>query len=256
MQSYDNWHFWGIRKASIDRPVSRGRSAGNSLSSSHSPDSGRPKLRTHRSSGSETSAATALIHQADLARDIPVIGRVSTHTLRIEREWQLCKLIIKKSDPESRHFIRPLEFVKLPPKPGNTTPLVAFICEAPGPNYLKDMVRFGPNAYKATHHGDAWMFQNFQYNSGIPLLTFLDFAVGAAESLEILHHGHQVVHGEIRGDAFHFAENGMVRMINFGGGARTFENGLTSAGWNVLSKEVGVEMKLAFIAPEQTGRMP
>lgn len=45
-------------------------------------------------------------------------------------------------------------------------------------------------------------------------------------------------------------------MINFGGGARSFENGLTSAGWNVLSKELGIELKLAFVAPEQTGRMP
>ena len=44
--------------------------------------------------------------------------------------------------------------------------------------------------------------------------------------------------------------------MRFGSGARAFENGLTSAGWNVLSKERGIELKLAFIAPEQTGRMP
>lgn len=62
------------------------------------------------------------------------------------------------------------------------------------------------------------------------MLTFLDFAVGATECLEILHHGHEIVHGEIRGDAFHFAEDGVVKMINFGSGARSFENGLTSAG--------------------------
>jgi serine/threonine protein kinase len=91
----------------------------------------------------------------------------------------------------------------------------------------------------------------------VPLLTFLDFAVGATECLEILHHGHEVVHGELRGDAFHFnGSDGTVKMLNFGSGARSFENGLTSAGWNSLSREVGIELKLAFVAPEQTGRMP
>lgn len=183
--------------------------------------------------------------------------RVSTHTLRLEREFQLCKIITKKSDPDSRHFIRPIELARLPPKPGNTEPLVAFICEAPGPNYLREVVKFGPNAYRVAHQlDDSWEVQRLPYRGGIPLLTFLDFAVGATECLEILHHGHQVVHGELRGDAFHFGENGIVKMINFGGGARSFENGLTSAGWNVLSKELGIELKLAFVAPEQTGRMP
>lgn len=163
---------------------------------------------------------------------------------------------MKQSDPECRHFVRPVEFVKLPPKPGNSETLVASIFEAPGPNYLKELVQFGPNAYKVTNQDNTWKFRPFQHKAGIPLLTFLDFAVGATECLEILHHGHELVHGELRGDAFHFAENGTVKMINFGSGARSFENGLTSSGWNSLSKEVGVELKLAFIAPEQTGRLP
>jgi signal transduction histidine kinase/predicted ATPase/CheY-like chemotaxis protein/serine/threonine protein kinase len=90
----------------------------------------------------------------------------------------------------------------------------------------------------------------------VPLLTFLDFAVGASECLEILHHGHEVVNGELRGDAFHFDDYGKVSMINFGSGARSFENGLTSAGWSAISHEAGIELKLAYIAPEQTGRLP
>jgi serine/threonine protein kinase len=134
--------------------------------------------------------------------------------------------------------------------------LVASVFEAPGPNYLKDLVTFGPNWYNFTNQDNTWQSANPQPHTGVPLLTFLDFAVGAAECLEILHHGHEMVHGELRGDAFHFAENGHVKMINFGSGARSFENGLTSAGWNTLSRETGIELKLAFIAPEQTGRMP
>ncbi|KAF1963424.1 two-component sensor protein histidine protein kinase-like protein [Byssothecium circinans] len=246
--SYDNWHFSGVRKAT--RPISR-------RSSSRSPDASRPSLdRNHKSSASDASSAT---HSTvtDPSHDRAVVCRVSAHTLRLEREFKIAQAVTEKSDPAGRHFVRPIEFLRLPTKPGNTEPLAASIVEAPGPNYLRDLVEFGPNAYKVTHQDDQWKFRPLQSKGdGIPLLTFLDFAVGATESLEILHHGHQLVHGEIRGDAFHFAEDGSVKLINFGTGARSFENGLTSAGWNTLSKERGVELKLAFVAPEQTGRMP
>lgn len=192
-----------------------------------------------------------------MPKDREVVCRVSTHTLRMEREYRVCKMINKKSDPQARHFVRPIELVRLPHKAGSKEPMVAFICDAPGPNYLREVVQFGPNAYRISHQiDDSWKVQHFQHKGGMPLLTFLDFAVGASECLEILHHGHQLVHGELRGDAFHFAEDGNVKMINFGGGARSFENGLTSAGWNVLRKELGIELKLAFVAPEQTGRLP
>jgi serine/threonine protein kinase len=184
-----------------------------------------------------------------------VVCRVSTHTLRLEREFQLSKAIVKKSDPDCRHFVRPIEFARLPTKTGEE-PLVASIFEAPGPSLLKDLVTFGPNSYTFTNTESSWRSSTVQPDAGVPLLAFLDFAVGATECLEIMHHGHEVVHGELRSDAFHFASDGKVKMINFGSGARAFENGLTSAGWSSLSREDGIELKLAFIAPEQTGRMP
>jgi serine/threonine protein kinase len=66
-----------------------------------------------------------------------------------------------------------------------------------------------------------------------------------------------MVHGELRGDAFHYnKDTGHVQLINFGSGARSFEHGLTSAGWSSLTAQRGVEHKLQFIAPEQTGRLP
>lgn len=260
-QSYDNWHFFGHQKATSahERPSSRGRSALNSPTAAHSPDSHRPSnVLRHKSSGSDASATTAHTHGTitQLHKEpCPVVCRVSSHTLRLEREYQLSKVIVNNSDPTCRHFVRPIEFIRLPTKPGEE-PLVASIFEAPGPNYLKDLVTFGPNWYNFTRRDDTWQSSNPRSSTGVPLLTFLDFAVGSTECLEILHHGHEMVHGEIRGDAFHFAENGQVKMINFGSGARSFENGLTSAGWNTLSRETGIELKLAFIAPEQTGRMP
>jgi hypothetical protein len=218
-----------VQKAT--RPVSRGRSAVNSIASSHSPDPNRPLLtRSHKSSGSDASVTTHSASPSDVPRDRPVVCRISTHTLRLEREFQLCKLITKQSDPTFRRFVRPIEFLRLPPKPGNSEPIAVSIVEAPGPNYLKDLVSFGPNAYKITGQDQRRETLELRNKGGIPLLTFLDFAIGATESLEILHHGHELVHGEIRGDAFHFAEDGVVKMINFGSGARSFENGLTSAG--------------------------
>ncbi|KAF2477826.1 uncharacterized protein BDR25DRAFT_338561 [Lindgomyces ingoldianus] len=256
--SYDNWHFFGVQKATRERPISRGPNAVNS-SKSHSPDSSRPALsRSHKSSGSDVSASTSHTDAIDLPKDRPVVCRVSRHALRLEREFQLSKLIVSRSDPDCRHFARPIEFLRLPPKHGNSEPLVVSIFEAPGPNYLRDIVEFGPNAYRVIGKDNNWEFAPFRPGQeGIPLLIFLDFAVGATECLEILHHGNHLTHGEIRGDAFHFNhENGVVKMINFGSGSRSFENGLTSAGWSTLSREVGVEVKLSFIAPEQTGRLP
>lgn len=184
-----------------------------------------------------------------------MVCRVSVQSLRLEREFQLSKMVVKKSDPECKHFARPIEFVRLPGK-GGEDPLVVSIVEAPGINFLRDLLSFGPNWYGFPGKESGSKSTASQPSTGVPLLTFLDFAVGATECLEILHHGHEIVHGELRGDAFHFAPDGAVKMINFGSGARSFENGLTSAGWNTLSREVGIELKLAFIAPEQTGRMP
>lgn len=167
--------------------------------------------------------------------------------MRLEREFQLSKIVIGKSDPNCKHFVRPIEFLRLPPKPGSTENLVCSIFEAPGPNYLRELIEFGPNTYKGIAHRDSWDISALgsKQNTKIPLILFLTFAIGATECCEILHHGNRIVHGELREDAFHFnKEAGVVKMINFGSGARSFENGLTSAGWSSLSREVGVEHKV------------
>jgi serine/threonine protein kinase len=182
---------------------------------------------------------------------------VSTHILRLEREFNLSKLV-SQSDPDFQHFVRPIELVRLPARNGYDA-MVVSIFEAPGENYLRGMVEFGPNAYRGIARKDSWnkLEISTMKDIQIPLQQFLDFAIGATECCEILHHGNGMVHGELRGDAFHFnQESGTVKMLNFGSGARSFENGLTSAGWYSLSRELGIEHKLQFIAPEQTGRLP
>jgi signal transduction histidine kinase/predicted ATPase/CheY-like chemotaxis protein len=181
-----------------------------------------------------------------------VVVRVSVHALRSEREYKLLQKLVSESDPECRHVVRPLQFARLPARQPGDVPLSIIAVEAPGKNVLHELVEFGPNFYAGSPESP-----QMQRHGQVPLLQFLDFAVGACECLEILHHDQQMVHGELRADAFHYhKDTGVVRMINFGSGARSFERGLTSAGWASLVSERGVQHKLQFIAPEQTGRLP
>lgn len=248
--SYDNWHFFGTQHVTLESSDTASTSR-NSLSSKAGES--RPSLKANKSFNSDTSLSSSASQYTR-----KVVARVSRHILRIEREFQLAQQVMRNSDPDCKHFVRPLELVRLPARNGSE-PLIVSIFEAPGKNYLRELVEFGPNAYRGVVNRESWDMETISLKmvGEIPLLLFLDFAIGAAECCEILHHGNRLVHGEIRGDAFFFdPSTGDVKMLNFGSGTRSFENGLTSAGWYSLSRERGVEHKLQFIAPEQTGRLP
>ena len=234
--SYDAWHFFGKR-----RPKSALYSRKTGAASDSKPSSTRTK-----------SDYDANSEEAEKEKDVYVVVRVSEHALRLEREYKLSQKLAAESDPEHRHFVNPLQFGRLPARLSSDKPFAVSVVEAPGKNYLRELVEFGPNFYAGTPDSP-----KIQIHDQVPLLLFLDFAIGASECCEILHHGNEIVHGEIRGDAFHYnKETGAVRMVSFGSGARSFERGLTSAGWSSLMAERGVEHKLQFIAPEQTGRLP
>lgn len=256
-QTYDNWHVVGVQL------LNPKETASTSASNRNSPRVGiRSQYRHHDSSISD-GVSGATFSQAEAIDPVPVsvIARISTHILRLEREYQLCKSLIETSDPDCKHTLRPIQFVKLSAKQADESPLAVSIFESPGFNYMREIVDFGPAFWRK----DPVQLEQYVEGTGfvgtlrnqIPLHTFLDFAIGASECIELLHNGPRVIHGEIRGDAFHFSHDGAaVRLVNFGSGPRSFENGLTSAGWSSLSREVGVKDKLRFIAPEQTGRMP
>jgi signal transduction histidine kinase/predicted ATPase/serine/threonine protein kinase len=209
---------------------------------------------------SESGSESTTSHDESIgSTGILVVARVSTHTLREERSYHICKNLTKSVDPDGNYIVRPVEIVRLPSQQGDKSPIVVCIYEYPGPNYLKKVVDYGPAWYLGRKVGDRHEAyrDDFTPVELVDLRTFLDFAVGATECLEILHHGGRIVHGEIRGDAFHMnAETGKVKMVNFGSGLRTFEHGLTSTGWSTLSKAVGAKMMLSYMSPEQTGRMP
>ncbi|KAF2436070.1 hypothetical protein EJ08DRAFT_729277 [Tothia fuscella] len=255
--SYDNWHFYGTQYITAEELHVAPKSASNSTKQSTvRPTDSRPSLKAHKSSNSQSAISSPRTHGEKKA--LKVVARVSTHILRLEREFNISKHVVIKSDPEFHHFVRPIELVRLPSRNGRD-PLVVSIFEAPGENYLRELVELGPNSYRGVANKDSYVLETMKVKSSgqLPLLQFIDFAIGATACCEILHHGNRMVHGELRGDAFHFNhETGAVKMLNFGSGARAFENGLTSAGWYSLSREVGIALKLNYMAPEQSGRLP
>ncbi|GAP85527.2 putative serine threonine protein kinase [Rosellinia necatrix] len=283
--TYDNWHFFGTRfvtrcstaattplqslqntssfpKLSPSRtlpfepqpffpgPRSEGRSDGRS--------DGSPE-RLGTSPLGPPVASSAVDPPLNLDEQ-PVVARVSYHVLREERSFHTAKTLIATADPEGVHNAKPIDLVRLSPQPSDRGPIIVAIYEHLGPNYLFRSLDLGPAFYFAKKVDDrleAYRRLDFHLDPPISLMYFLDFAIGATQCLELLHHRHGMVHGEIRADAFHYnIQANQVKLVSFGSGLRSFEHGLTSTGWSTLSKELGAKNKLVYISPEQTGRMP
>ncbi|PGG95395.1 serine/threonine protein kinase [Helicocarpus griseus UAMH5409] len=258
--SYDHWHITGVRLAPDgDIPVLTPSTSSRSKESTSAHTSPRTEIRSFsrhnwRSSLSESSSDVSSSRNDSEPSWVPVIARVSKHVIRLEREFHTLKSIIQISDPDCKHTVRPIDIIRLPPQQGDQGPLLVTLYEAQGPNQLREYVGFGPTFSQAT--GGNGFSEPPPPGVDVPIATFLDFAIGACECLELLHYGLKCIHGEIRPDAFHFnAETAAVKLLNTGNGARSFDNAL-SEGWSILSRELGVKNKLQFIAPEQTGRLP
>ena len=254
--TYNHWHVFGVRHSGdsdLFTPVAT--SSGPSSLARNSPRTeSRPALR-HRwkSSLSESSSDISLAHGDNEPAWTPVVARVSSHTVRLEREFHMIRSIVRNLDPDCNHTIRPIDLIRLAPDQEGAGFFLVAIFESPGHNMLQELVTFGPAWFAVGGKSDS---NEPTPGEQVPLPVFLDFAIGACDCLELLHYGLKTVHGEIRGDAFHFnRETGAVKLIDTGNGARSFDNVL-SEGWSTLSRELGVKNKLQYIAPEQTGRMP
>lgn len=253
--TYSHWHVFGHRLSpESDASTPAATSSGPSSLARNSPRTdSRPPFRQHLRNGSETSSENSLSRLDQEPIWIPVLARVSSHIVRLEREFHMIRSIVQSSDPDCNHTIRPLDLIRLPPDPGDSGPLLVATFESPGPNMLRELVAFGPAWFAMGVKSDIY---DPTPGEQVSLSVFLDFAIGACDCLELLHYGLKTVHGEIRGDAFHFNRyTGSVKLTNTGNGARSFDN-ILSEGWSTLSRELGVKNKLQFIAPEQTGRMP
>ncbi|KAH8899572.1 hsp90-like protein [Thozetella sp. PMI_491] len=282
--SYDNWHFFGTRFASpysgtsntaatSPQPLSNTTNP-SSLARLTSPTPSRPSppdgssLSAHHSEGGSELSATSPAplqqspgsHEAAPIVEEQVVARVSYHVLREERGFHIAKNLMSSADPNGEHITKPLDLIRLNPLPGDRGTIIVAIYLFPGTNYMYSVMDLGPAFFWASKEEDRWTVSSrdqFKPEMRISLQHFLDFAIGATECLEMIHHGQGIIHGEIRGDAFHYnVETNKVKLISFGSGLRSFEHGLTSTGWSSLSRELGANNKLCYISPEQTGRMP
>ncbi|KAI0549538.1 putative histidine kinase HHK1p [Xylaria curta] len=277
--SYDNWHFFGTRFVSQQHSTNTTTPLQTLQSTSSFPRSSpsrslplEPQLfpgprSDGRSDGSSDRLASPPAVSATSVFDAPfgfdeqpVVARVSYHVLREERAFQTARVLIATADPEGVHNVRPIDLVRLSPQSSDRGPIIVAIYEHLGPNYLFQALDLGPAFYYARKVDDrleACRRHEFHLEPPISLMYFLDFAIGATQCLELLHHRQGIVHGEIRADAFHYnIKTSQVKLVSFGSGLRSFEHGLTSTGWSTLSKELGAKNKLVYISPEQTGRMP
>jgi len=275
--SYDNWYNL-TRGGTETRWLTSSRHVFGSKNTSKAPKSGphrqasnagsgldSPRFNMHSQAGSTKGTSNDDASEASESDDgewdrtnVEVVAKISTYALREERAYHICKNLSRSVDPHGDHIVRPVDLLRLSSQQGDKGPIVVAIFESAGRNALLKYMDFGPAWYRSGKvKDDEQTNRPYTLIGPIPLPTFLDFAIGATECLEILHHGQRIVHGEIRGDAFHFNEElGQVKLINFGSGLRSFEHGLTSSGWSALSKEAGAKTKLSYISPEQTGRMP
>ncbi|KAI9669685.1 MAG: hypothetical protein M1831_007381 [Alyxoria varia] len=241
--SYGDWNVWGVLHPENAAPP---RAPGSpSYTSSFS---SRPSTPSRRSSDRPQS-------------DQLILARVSLHTLTLERQYQLATTHFAETDPSGQHHVRAVQLHRLPPHYDDDPSLVAIIYERPGPNYLRDLISCGPSYYKATNGAlETWrpeISASGDFETGkTSLPTFLNFAIGASKCLAMMHLAKRHIHGELRGDSFHYNEETReVKLLHLGSGMRSFERGLTSAGWSSLSRQPGVKYKLQFVAPEQTGRV-
>ncbi|KAI9158546.1 Hybrid signal transduction histidine kinase K [Paramyrothecium foliicola] len=272
--SYDSWHLFGTRFVAPTPAVTGYTHNAVSPEGVARLQSGRPSPSEHPGSlaSSDSTATTATSTPATHPHSVStssseiqyveeaVVAKVSFHTIREERAFHIAKSCIANGDPNGDHIVKPLDLIRLAPVPGDRGVIIVAIYQHPGPNYLSDVLDLGPAYYQARRQGESFITyrkEGFKPKDSISLQNFLDFAIGAAQCLEILHHDQGMIHGEIRGDAFHYnLSGGKVRVVAFGSGIRSFEHGLTSTGWSSLSKELGAKNKLLYISPEQTGRMP
>jgi hypothetical protein len=147
----------------------------------------RPPFRHHwRSSLSESSSELSLSRMDHEPIWIPVLARVSSHVVRLEREFHMLRSIVQTSDPDCNHTIRPIDLIRLPSDPGDAGPLLVAIFESPGQNMLREMVAFGPAWFAAGGRTDS---NEPTPGEQVSLATFLDFAIGACDCLELLHYG-------------------------------------------------------------------
>lgn len=197
-------------------------------------------------------------------KTIEVVARIGENMAQEEMLQEEYQTQVSVAASHHKYLLQPVEMQRLPTLDENhKSSLLVCIYESPGPNDLLRFVDCGANWYQTRPEEEGSDNESDEVDSDgsdqselMPLQTFLDFAIGAAECIQMLH-SKQIVHGQIRGDAFHFSrETGRVRLIHLGSGLRSHDAGRLSADLPAMANQNVATTSISFMSPEQTRRTP
>ncbi|KAK9490390.1 kinase-like domain-containing protein [Lipomyces doorenjongii] len=185
--------------------------------------------------------------------ETPILARISPseRSLRLEQEFAIVRHMMKL-DPTSARIIRAFEFFHL-----QKTKAVVSIFEYLGEYSLAEFSSFMTNhEYGDEQNGDVDDNLDSTIQKRIMTLPqFLEFAIGACESLELLHQSHNIVHGEVRDDAFFYnANTRTVKIMQFGSSTRIVQTSLADSTIQDIVDNSTLDYKYVYLSPEQTGR--
>ncbi|KAK9446620.1 uncharacterized protein V1518DRAFT_423605 [Limtongia smithiae] len=203
-----------------------------------------------------TSYETWHVHGTHLGvADTPVLARVpvSSGALRLEQEFAIVRHM-QKLDPTAAHFIRAYEFFHL-----KNNGAVVSIFEYIGENVLPEFSTAMASAHAMDNSLQVCVSSSSPLQAPSRIITlceFLGFAIGACECLEVLHSSHNIVHGEIRDDAFVYNPDiGTVKITQFGcSTTRSVQNSLANGTIQDMFENSALSSKYVYLSPEQTGR--
>ncbi|KAI8640598.1 hypothetical protein BD408DRAFT_347795 [Parasitella parasitica] len=179
----------------------------------------------------------------------PVVAKLSHQPLRLEREYHIVQRLYRQ--PSAKDLLcKPLDRITL-----SNQSLIAFIYEDFRDNLLD---KYQSSNTPEFLHQSPTLNDKAQrpMESFMSMHQFLEFAIQCCNCLEMIHK-HQIVHGEIKLNAFLWPKDNPVKIWNFGSGSRSLEQSLTSEGWRKTVQRNGANnflQMLMYMSPEQTGR--
>ncbi|KAI9245236.1 hypothetical protein BDA99DRAFT_576957 [Phascolomyces articulosus] len=172
-----------------------------------------------------------------------VVAKVSSSSLRLEREFYIMKKLYQYNDGPL-YLVRPIEYLNFP------NGLTATI-------YSDDGQKYYCSRQNKIMASNMLGYDNIRMHKDLG--TFLRFAIKCLSCLEYIHK-HNAVHGEIRPSAFQWngEDDGPVKLWNFDSGSKSLESFLTTENWRkTTNNRESIEFLqswLMYMSPEQTGR--
>ncbi|KAI9257050.1 hypothetical protein EDC94DRAFT_564880 [Helicostylum pulchrum] len=189
----------------------------------------------------------AIAHGVRNRDKLLVVAKLSHQPLRLEREFHIVQRLYRQSSAKEL-LCKPIDKITLP------NGLIAFIYEDDGNNNRLDKCQPLKDTPEINLEQEQTL--NNAKEQSVPLDMFLEFAIQCCDCLEMIHK-HQIVHGEIKLNAFLWPDNKRVKIWNFGSGSRSLEMSFTSEGWRKIVHRNGANnflQMLTYMSPEQTGR--